>query len=209
MKFVRLSLLSLLATGLVASASAQTTAAKSAATPAPAAATPAPAAAKPAPKALETARVAYVNSGAFLEPATGIKQLVTVYKNLELEFAPQQSELNLLQEKLRTIVAELKKLREAATPDAKAIEEKQNAGLAIQQELQQKQQAAQQAFQARQQELQGPVSIELGKEIRLFAQERDISMIFDLAKLGDALLDAKPELDLTADFIGYYNAKHP
>ena len=202
MKFVRLSILSLLATGLVAAASAQTAATK----PAP---TPAPAAAVPAAKPLAVAKVAYVNSNAFLEPATGIKQLVTVFKNLELEFAPQQSELNLLQEKLRTIVAELKKLREAATPDAKAIEEKQNAGLALQQELQQKQQAAQQAFQQRQQELQGPVSTELGKEIRLFAQERDISMIFDLAKLGDALLDAKPELDLTADFIGYYNAKHP
>ena len=202
MKFVRLSILSLLATGLVAAASAQTAATK----PAP---TPAPAAAVPAAKPLAVAKVAYVNSNAFLEPATGIKQLVTVFKNLELEFAPQQRELNPLQEKLRTIVAELKKLREAATPDAKAIEEKQNAGLALQQELQQKQQAAQQAFQQRQQELQGPVSTELGKEIRLFAQERDISMIFDLAKLGDALLDAKPELDLTADFIGYYNAKHP
>ncbi len=202
MRFFRLTVLSLLATGLAASMSAQ-----AAKTPAPAAA--APAAVAPAAKPMEVARVAYVNSNAFLEPATGIKQLVTVYKNLDLEFAPQQSELNLLQEKLRTIVAELKKLREAATPDQKAIEEKQNAGLALQQELQGKQQAAQQAFQKRQQELQGPVSVELGKEIRLFAQERDLTMVFDIAKLGDALLDAKPEADLTADFIGYYNAKHP
>jgi Skp family chaperone for outer membrane proteins len=201
MKFFRLTILSLLATGLVASLPAQ--AAK------PAATAPAPAAAAPAAKPLELSRVAYVNSNAFLEPATGIKQLVTVYKNLDVEFAPQQSELNLLQEKLRTLVAELKKLREATPQDAKAIEDKQNAGVALQQELQGKQQAAQQAFQKRQQELQGPVSVELGKEIRLFAQERDITMIFDLAKLGDALLDAKPEVDLTADFIGYYNAKHP
>ncbi len=198
MKSFRLIVLSLLATGLAATLPAQTT---------PAA--PAAAAKAPAVKPMETARVAYVNSNAFLEPATGIKQLVTVYKNLELEFAPQQSELTLLQEKLRTIVAEIKKLQGDATPDAKAIEEKQKAGLALQQELQTKQQAAQQAFQARQQELQGPVSTELGKEIRLFAQERDLTMVFDLAKLGDALLDAKPEADLTADFIGYYNAKHP
>ena len=205
MKFFRLTVLSLLATALAASLPAQT-----AKTPTPAAAaTPAPAAAVPAAKPMEVARVAYVNSSAFLEPATGIKQLVTVYKNLDLEFAPQQSELNLLQEKLRTLVAELKKLREAATPDTKAIEEKQNAGLALQQELQGKQQAAQQEFTKRQQELQGPVSAELGKEIRLFAQERNLTMVFDIAKLGDALLDAKPEADLTADFIGYYNAKHP
>jgi Skp family chaperone for outer membrane proteins len=198
MKSARLLILSLLATGLVAATSAQT------ATPAPT--TPA---ATPAPQAPAPARVAYVNSNAFVESATGIKQLVKVLQSLELEFAPQRQELELIQEKLRTIVAELNKLRGEATPDAKAIEEKQNAGLALQQEFQAKQQAAQQAFGARQQEMQGPVSVELGKELRVFAQQRDLTMLFDLAKLGDALLDAKPEADLTADFIAYYNAKHP
>ncbi len=190
MKFVRLLTLPLLAAALVSTLSAQP-------------------AKTPVVKAVEPSRVAYLNSNAFLEPATGVKQLVKVLQNLELEFAPQQSELNLLQEKLRTIVTEIQKLREATTPDAKALEEKQTAGLALQQELQQKQQAAQQAFAKRQQETQGPVSAELGKAIRAFAQERDITMIFDLAKLGDALLDAKPEADLTADFIAYFNAKNP
>jgi Skp family chaperone for outer membrane proteins len=173
----------------------------------------APLAAQPAStpvlKAIEPARLAYVNSSSFLEPATGIKQLVKVYQGLELEFSPQQSELSLLQEKLRTIVGELNKLRAEATPDAKAIEEKQTAGLALQQELQSKQQAAQQAFQQRQQELQGPVAAQIGKELNAFAVERDLGLIFDLAKLNDAVLTAKPELDLTADFIAYYNAKHP
>jgi Skp family chaperone for outer membrane proteins len=194
MKFVRLLLLPLLATALTASLSAQTTQ---------------PAVKAPVVKAIEPSRVAYVNSNAFLEPATGVKQLVKVYQALELEFSSQQSELSLLNEKLRTIVGELAKLRGEAAPDAKAIEEKQASGLALQQELQGKQQAAQQAFGKRQQEMQGPVSAELGKELRLFAQERDITMLFDLAKLGEALLDAKPEADLTADFIAYFNAKHP
>ncbi|MBI2813857.1 MAG: OmpH family outer membrane protein [Opitutae bacterium] len=163
----------------------------------------------PVVKAVEPARVAYVNSGAFLETATGIKQLVKVFQALELEFSSQQSELNLLAEKLRTISGELGKLRADPVANAKAITEKETAGLALQQELQTKQQAAQQAYAKRQQELQGPVSAELGKELRAFAQERDLSLLFDLAKLGDALIDAKPELDLTADFIAHFNAKHP
>ena len=163
----------------------------------------------PAAKAIEPARVAYINSGAFLETATGIKQLVKVFQSLELEFSSQQSELNLMAEKLRTISGELNKLRADPVANAKAITEKETAGLALQQELQTKQQAAQQAYAKRQQELQGPVSAELGKELRAFAQEREVSMLFDLAKLGDALIDAKPELDLTADFIAYFNAKHP
>lgn len=190
MKSFRLLILSLLATGLAASLAAQ-----------PAKTTVA--------KAVEPARVAYVNSNAFLETATGIKQLVKVYQTLELEFAPQQSELTLLQEKLRTLIAEHNKLRAEATPNTKAIEEKQAAFATLQQEFQAKQQAGQQAFQKRQQELQGPISLELGKELRVFAQERDVTMLFDIAKLGDALLDAKPDADLTADFIAYYNAKHP
>ena len=164
---------------------------------------------KPVTKAVEPARVAYVNSSSFLEPGTGIKQLVKVYQALELEFSSQQSELSLLAEKLRTIGGELGKLRADPVANAKAISEKETAGLALQQDLQAKQQVAQQAYAKRQQELQGPVSTELGKELRAFAQARDVSMLFDLAKLGDALIDAKPELDLTADFIGYFNAKHP
>ena len=190
MKFLRPLILPLLATALTVSLSAQP-------------------AKTPVIKAIEPARVAYVNSNAFLEPATGVKQLVKVFQSLELEFSSQQSELSLLGEKLRTIVGELNKLRSDPAANAKAIEEKQTAGVALQQELQAKQQAAQQAFAKRQQEVQGPVSAELGKELRRFAQERDLSMVFDIAKLGDAVLDAKPELDLTSDFIAYFNARHP
>lgn len=190
MKFIRLLSLPLLAAALLAPLSAQP-------------------AKTPTVKAVEPSRVAFVNSGAFGEPATGIKQLVKVIQGLELEFSSQQSELSLLQEKLRTIVGELGKLRAEATPNPKAIEEKQAAGLALQQELQTKQQAAQQAYSQRQQEVQGPVSAEIGKELHNFSTERDITLLFDLAKLGDGLIDAKPEADLTADFIAYYNAKHP
>jgi Skp family chaperone for outer membrane proteins len=188
MKFFRLLVLPLLGAALTASAQPKPT---------------------PVVKAVEPSRIAYVNSSAFLEPTTGIKQLVKVYNALELEFSPQQSEISLMSEKLRTIVGELNKMRGEANPDAKAIEEKQAAGLALQKDAQAKQQALQEAFNKRQQETQGPVSAELGKELRLFAQERDITMLFDLAKLGDALVDAKPEADMTADFIAYFNAKHP
>lgn len=187
MKFFRLSLLPLLATAVLSAQPVKT----------------------PVVKAVEPARVAYVNSNAFLEPASGVKQLVKIFQGLELEFSSQQGELSLLGEKLRTIVGELGKLRADPAANAKAIEEKEAAGLALQQELQTKRQAAQQAYAKRQEEVQGPVSAELGKELRLFAQERDISMLFDLAKIGDGLIDAKPELDLTADFIAYFNAKHP
>ena len=57
--------------------------------------------------------------------------------------------------------------------------------------------------------MQGPIAADISKELRAFAKERDLGLLLDVAKLGEAVLDAKPELDLTADFVGYFNAKHP
>lgn len=163
----------------------------------------------PVIKAIEPARIAYINSNAFLETATGIKQLVKAYQNLQTEFTATESELSLLNEKLRTIAGEITKLRSDPVANAKALEEKTTAGLALQQELQTKQKAAQESFGQRQQETQGPIAAEIGKELAAFSKERDIGLLLDVAKLGDAVLNAKPELDLTADFIAQFNAKNP
>jgi Skp family chaperone for outer membrane proteins len=160
-------------------------------------------------KLVDVSRIAYVNSVQFGDENTGIKALVRVIKSLELEFASTQSELSLLNEKLRTISGEINKLRADPVTNAKALEEKQTTGLKMQQELQVKQQQAQAAVNQRQQQTQAPVTSDITKELRAFAKERDVSMLFDVSKLGDALLDAKTEMDLTADFVAYYNAKHP
>lgn len=196
MKFTRPLVLSLLVAALVAPLSAQT----------PAPATPA---AKPAVAPLAPVSLAYVNSAAFSDQATGLKQLVRVIQSLELEFSTQQSELSLLNEKLQTLVGELRKLSADPVANAAAIAGKQAEGQQMQQSLQAKQQAAQQAYSARAQEVQTPVLAEIGKALREFSKERNIGMLFDVSKMGDAILDAKPELDLTADFIGYYNTLHP
>jgi Skp family chaperone for outer membrane proteins len=160
-------------------------------------------------KAIEPSRLAYVNSGAFLDPATGIKQLVRVAQGLELEFSNTQSELSLMSEKLRTLAGELNKLNADPVANAKVMAEKQAEGQKLQQDLQTKQQTAQEAYGKRAQEVQSPVAAEIGKELRAFAKDRNIDMLFDIAKMGEMLLEAKPELDLTPEFIGYYNGKHP
>ena len=190
MKSFRLSLLPLLAAALIAPLAAQTNA---------------PAVVK----TVEPARLAYINSGAFMDPTSGIKQLVKVTQSLELEFSTTQSELSLLSEKLRTLGGELTKLNTDPVANAKAMAEKQTEGQRLQQEFQGKQQAAQEAYSKRAQETQAPVANEIGKELRAFAKERNIDLMFDIAKMGEMLLQARPELDLTTDFISYYNAKHP
>jgi Skp family chaperone for outer membrane proteins len=194
MKFPRFLALASLATLLVAPLTAQTAAAP---------------AATAAPKVLPTARVAWLNSSAFMEEGGGIKQLIKVLKELELEFSGTESELSLLNEKLRTLVGELQKLQAGGEANAAAIQEKQTQGIQMQRELQQKQQAAQQAIGAAQQEKQAPIAAQISKALAEFTKERNIDLLLDAAKLGDAVLIAKPELDVTADFIAYFNAKNP
>lgn len=154
-------------------------------------------------------RVAWLDSRAFFQEETGIKRLVRAGKELELEFSGTESELNLLREKLRTIIGELQRLQAGGEDNAQAIQDKQAEGLKIQQELQTKQQQAQQAFAQAQQEKQGPVMIEIGKAIEAYAKENDIGVLLDAAKMGDAILYTKGELDVTDAFIASFNAANP
>ncbi|HWA26649.1 MAG TPA: OmpH family outer membrane protein [Lacunisphaera sp.] len=203
MKFPRL-LLSLFGLVLGTIAPAATPAAAPATTPATTSAT-----AAAAPKLLPVSRVAWINTSAFVAEEGGIKDLVRVMKQLELEFSGTQSELSLLTEKLRTIVGEIQKLQAGGEANAAAIQEKQSAGVKIQQELRTKQQEAQAAIQQAQQEKQGPIAQEIGKALTAYAKEREIGLLFDVSKLGDGVIAAQPELEITNDFIAYYNASHP
>ena len=164
---------------------------------------------KPAAKAVEPVRLAFINSSAFLDETAGIKQLVRATQGLDLEFSTTQSELSLLNEKLRTLVGELSKLNLDAAANAQAIADKQAAGQKLQQELADKQHAAQEAYAKRAQEVQAPITAEIGTALRAFAKERNIDLLLDISKLGDAVVATKDGLDLTADFVGAYNAKHP
>jgi hypothetical protein len=50
---------------------------------------------------------------------------------------------------------------------------------------------------------------ELTKALSDYAKAHDLGFVLDVSKLGDAGVYAKPELDITADFIATYNAAHP
>lgn len=192
MKFSRFTLFSFLAAFAVAPLAAQTTSAPAA-----------------APKQVPVSRTAWINSRNFFAEENGIKRLVRSVKELELEFSGTESELNLLSEKLRTIVTELQKLQGDAQANAQAIQDKQTEGLKLQQELQGKQQAAQQAVQQAQQAKQGPIMEDIRKALEAYAKERQIGTLLDLSRLGEAALYVQPELDVTDDFVAYFNAAHP
>jgi Skp family chaperone for outer membrane proteins len=193
MKTPRLFLGSLLLVVLVANLRAQTP--------------PPPAAVKP----IEPARVAYIKTDAFLDEGNGIKILVKVLKDLETQFQPQQSELMLINSKFNALAQEIQQLR--ANPPESTDQKVLAAKIAEAQQLQRtsktKGDAAQAAYNKRSLEVKGPIEAQIVKEISVFRQERGIDLILDSSRLGGALLSGKPEMDLTNDFIAWFNAKHP
>jgi Skp family chaperone for outer membrane proteins len=158
---------------------------------------------------IPTTRLAWLNSREFFDEETGIKRLIRSVKELELEFSGTESELSLLNEKLRTLVGELQRLQAGGEANAKAIEDKQTEGMRLQQELQAKQQQAQQAIGLAQQAKQGPIMDDIRKALEAYAKQRNIGVLLDGARIGEAILYTKPELDVTADFISQFNANNP
>lgn len=50
-----------------------------------------------------------------------------------------------------------------------------------------------------------PVEADIAKALDLFAKARGVVVLFDLAKHPDVILVANPELDITREFIDYFN----
>ena len=164
----------------------------------------------PAPnKPAEATRVAYINTAAFMNENTGILKLLKSGQALEKDLQPKQAELNAVIDQIKAVSEEIKKLSAAPAPDTQLLAGKRMESQRLQKEYNTKREAAQAFAQKRMGEIQAPVQQEVGQELEEFARQRGIGLIFDVSKLGEALLVAGPGLDVTADFINFYNSRHP
>lgn len=138
------------------------------------------------------ARVAFVNTDSFSDPAAGVTRLTKAFAEVEREFSPRREEISRLREQSGAASGEKKERLESR------IEEKEAAGRA--------------ALEKRVKELTGPVYEDIGKALSRFCKRHGISLIFDASKF-DAT-DKLPPFDLTlppgtpdvsAAFISEYN----
>jgi Skp family chaperone for outer membrane proteins len=192
MKTIRLPLFSLLLAVLLVPLAAQTN-------------PPAPAAGKP----IDPARVAFVSSDAFMDETNGIKQLVKVLKTMETEFGPQQTELINMSNRLNVLGQEINQLRANPASDPKVLSTKLAEAQQLQRSIKQKGDAGQAAYDKRSKELKSPIEAAILAEFPAYIQARGISVLLDKSQLGGGILAARPELDVSADFVTYFNAKHP
>ena len=157
-------------------------------------------------------KIAYIDTGEFADEKAGITRYVNVMKTLEREFKPRQDELTTMQTRIKTIADEISRLTTAggASPvDPKTIQAKQDEGERLGRDLKYKKEQADADFAKRYQEVIRPVSQDIMTALNNFAQQRGITMILDISRMGEAVLTVNQNMDVTRAFIAEYNAKNP
>ncbi len=171
----------------------------------PAATTQAPPADVPVPQS----KIALIDTSMFADEKRGIFLFIDAVKLVQAPFAAQNQELINLQNRINALIDEIRRLRQAPTPDARTIQAKQEEGTRLQQDWNFKKQRLDEDFAKRYQEITAPLSDRIGKAMDQFARERGITMTLDFSKLLPALLTALPTVDVTDAFIADFNRKNP
>ena len=155
---------------------------------------------------LPEAKIALVDTDAFLDEKAGIVRLVAAAKKVEGEFQPRRTELTNLQQQIDKATADLQKA--GPVQDAKVSAQQQEKIDQMKKDLQRKGEDAQAAYQKRLQDMLGPVYEEIGKALDAYAKARGITLILDVTKI-QGILSASDSLDITRSFIAEFNSKNP
>ena len=178
-------------------------------TPAPAAQTPRPAApAAGTQGAIAEGKFAVVDTDVFQDPKEGIARLVSAAAVVDREFKPRRDEIVQLQSRYDALAKQIQDTQKVA--DQKALAALADQAETLKNDIERKQQDGQRAIQKRWQELSGPIFTDINNALRVYAQSRGISVVFDLSKMEGVVMVVNPNgIDITAGFIADYNQRNP
>lgn len=154
-----------------------------------------PSTGRPAAPAQQTAaaqKLAYLNSRAILAQTPGYAQAETTFAR---ELNTSREEVARLQASLDSAANDFEAASVLLSPTAKQA--KQRELVAQQQSVSQRQQELQDRMQARERELLEPLQRRVQDIINGIRAELGLSMIFDVAAMGGAMVAADPSLDIT------------
>jgi Skp family chaperone for outer membrane proteins len=155
------------------------------------------------------------NSNAFVDEKTGITRLVNGVKALNAEFAVVQNDLESMAKKIDTLGKEIETMRTQSASgvpvDEKAFQAKNDELERLQRDGKYKQEDAKRNFEKRYAILINPIMNDIAKGLNDFAKQNHYTVIIDLAKDDVGLIVAigDDKVDVTKDFITFYNAKPP
>ena len=162
--------------------------------------------------ASQPAKIVVINTAAF-DAKDGITKYSNAMNALETEFKPAQTEIQTLATRYQTLVTEIENLRKnaASAPiNMSTIQTKADEAQGLEIQIKRKQEDGKVKFEKRQQQVMGPILQDIGKAMDEYAKQKGYALILDAAKLeGAGLILAVdlPKVDVTKDFITFYNAR--
>lgn len=164
------------------------------------------------PAATQPAKIVVINTAAF-DAKDGIVKYANAMTALETEFKPAQTEIQTMMTRYQTLATEIENARKAnpAVPiNQQSLQTKVDEAQNLEIQIKRKQEDGKAKFEKRQQQVLGPVLQDIGKAMDEFAKAKGYALILDAAKLeGAGLILAVdlPKVDVTKDFIVFYNAR--
>ena len=156
--------------------------------------------------AAQPLKIAVFDSDMLNDEKAGIKKLVTAFRSLEAEIKPRKDELVTLKAKYDLIVKQIQDTQKTAP--AITLQAKADEAEILKRDIERKQQDGQQFLDKRMKEVTGPIYQEIGNALQAFAKQRGIDIIYDMAKLNEAMMVVNPAADITPAFITDFNAKN-
>jgi Skp family chaperone for outer membrane proteins len=165
-------------------------------------------------------KIGLINTFVFGDEKAGITKYATAMTSVDAMFKKELDDLNAMVVRIQNLEKELTGLQKQLTTTTPGvpvnntpvqtsyntkIEEYDKLG----REYKFKQEDIRTRYQRRRQEIMGPVLRDIGKAMQEFAKQRGYTIILDGAKLAESgvLLAIDDKIDLTKDFITFYNAR--
>ena len=164
------------------------------------------------PTASTPAKIVVINTAAF-DSKEGITKYANAMTALETEFKPAQTEIQTMMTRYQTLATEIENARKAnpAVPiNQQSLQTKVDEAQGLEINIKRKQEDGKVKFEKRQAQVLGPILQDIGKAMDDFAKAKGYALILDAAKLeGAGLILAVdlPKVDVTRDFITFYNAR--
>ena len=171
----------------------------------------------PAAGASAQAGKVVVIDGTAFAAKDGITKVSKAMDQIDAEFVTTRKELTDMQNKIIALKNEIDNAQKPAAPgvpakqpDQQAIQAKIDQGTELQKQLKRSQEDAEAKFQRRSAQVLGPIMQEVYKGLDEFGKLKGYALILDVAKLAETgviLAYDATKVDVTKEFITYYNAR--
>ena len=164
------------------------------------------------PAASQPAKIVVINTAAF-DAKDGITKYANAMTALETEFKAAQTEIQGMVTRYQTLANEIENARKAnpSVPiNQQSLQTKVDEAQGLEVKIKRAQEDGKARFERRQQAVLGPILQDIQKAMADFAKQKGYALILDAAKLDGAgliLAVDLPKVDVTREFITFYNAR--